>query len=277
MRHFIVPVDGSTESWRVVDVALELARQCTGRVEIVEVVFDPEEREQAERRLAAGVRERVAADVDVTTTVELSAGDVAETVCTMVANRPLATVVMASRGQGRSAALLGSVAEDLLRHVDGPVVIVGPQAGVSDFSGPIVLTVDGSDTSEAAIPIAAAWSLQLGVSARVVQVVRPGDEQASSDDESAYLSTLAGRFTTLSGRSAEAELLSDPDVESAVAEFAASIGASLIVTSTHGRSGTSRFVLGSIASGFVRRAPCPVLAIRPKHLDAVARVSTRRE
>ncbi len=183
MQHLIVPVDGSAESWRVVDVALELARHCSGHIEIVEVVFDQGEMQHAEQRLAAGLRERAVGDVEVTCTVELAAGNVAAAMCDMVATRPSPTVVMASRGQGRSAALLGSVAEDLLRCVDGPIVIVGPQAGVPDFTGPIIVTVDGSDTSEAAIPIAAAWSLELGVAARVVHVLPPGDERSTDPDE----------------------------------------------------------------------------------------------
>ena len=127
------------------------------------------------------------------------------------------------------------------------------------------MTVDGSDTSEAAIPTAAAWSLELGVTARVVQVIPRRNERSSDGDELAYATSLAGRFSTLAGRSAEAEILIGRDIEAVVAEYAGSIGASLIVTSTHGRSGTSRFVLGSTASGFVRHAPCPVLTIRPKH------------
>lgn len=265
MQHFIVPVDGSAESWRVVDAAVELARRCAGRIEMIEVVFDPSETSSAEQRLATGLDERAIVDVDVTRTVELSTDGVAETIREVVASRPLATVVMASRGLGRSAALLGSVAEDLLRQLDGPIVIVGPQADVPDFSGPIVVTVDGSDTSEAAIPIAAAWSLELGVTAHVVQVVPKGVEKTDRGGVAEYLVSIAQRFSTLSGRSAEANVLHGRDIEVAVAEHASSVGASMIVVSTHGRSGTQRFVLGSTSSGVVRCAPCPVLAIRPQH------------
>ena len=39
-------------------------------------------------------------------------------------------------------------------------------------------------------------------------------------------------------------------------------GADLIVIGTHGRRGFSRFVLGSVAEDVLRRAPCPVLAVR---------------
>ena len=38
----------------------------------------------------------------------------------------------------------------------------------------------------------------------------------------------------------------------------------LIVIGTHGRRGAKRFFLGSVAEGVVRRAPCPVLTLRPE-------------
>ncbi len=40
----------------------------------------------------------------------------------------------------------------------------------------------------------------------------------------------------------------------------------LIVLATHGRTGLTRVVLGSVAENVVRRAPCPVLIVRPPGL-----------
>jgi nucleotide-binding universal stress UspA family protein len=37
----------------------------------------------------------------------------------------------------------------------------------------------------------------------------------------------------------------------------------LIVIGTHGRTGVSRFLMGSVAEHVVRTAPCPVLVVRP--------------
>lgn len=38
----------------------------------------------------------------------------------------------------------------------------------------------------------------------------------------------------------------------------------LIVLSTHGRTGLSHVVMGSVAENVVRTAPCPVLTVRPE-------------
>jgi nucleotide-binding universal stress UspA family protein len=43
--------------------------------------------------------------------------------------------------------------------------------------------------------------------------------------------------------------------------------ADLIVMGTHGRTGLAHMLLGSVAEGVVRQAPCPVLTIRPDALQ----------
>lgn len=48
----------------------------------------------------------------------------------------------------------------------------------------------------------------------------------------------------------------------AIVDFAAEQTADLVVISTHGRSGLSHVLLGSVAERIVREAPCPVLTIR---------------
>jgi nucleotide-binding universal stress UspA family protein len=49
-----------------------------------------------------------------------------------------------------------------------------------------------------------------------------------------------------------------------ISRLAAEIEADLVVVGTHGRRGLTRLLLGSVAEGVVRAAPCPVLVVRPK-------------
>jgi len=51
------------------------------------------------------------------------------------------------------------------------------------------------------------------------------------------------------------------DPTSAILDFAAEHGSSLIVMGTHGRTGAPRLFLGSVAERVVRRSPCPVLTV----------------
>lgn len=47
-------------------------------------------------------------------------------------------------------------------------------------------------------------------------------------------------------------------------------GADMIVLATHGRSGLARIVRGGVAEQVVRRAPCPVVTVRPAEAPALA-------
>jgi nucleotide-binding universal stress UspA family protein len=49
-----------------------------------------------------------------------------------------------------------------------------------------------------------------------------------------------------------------------IAQLAADLEADLVIVGTHGRRGLSRVLMGSIAEGVVRLAPCTVLVVRPK-------------
>jgi nucleotide-binding universal stress UspA family protein len=54
-----------------------------------------------------------------------------------------------------------------------------------------------------------------------------------------------------------------------IAELARELEAHLVVVGTHSRRGLSRMLLGSVAEGVVRLAPCPVLVVRPRETPDV--------
>jgi nucleotide-binding universal stress UspA family protein len=48
-----------------------------------------------------------------------------------------------------------------------------------------------------------------------------------------------------------------------IVAFAKEKGADLVVVGTHGRTGLQHALMGSVAERVVRKAPCPVLTVRP--------------
>jgi nucleotide-binding universal stress UspA family protein len=54
-----------------------------------------------------------------------------------------------------------------------------------------------------------------------------------------------------------------------VIRFAKELDADLIVIGTHGRSGFEHIIFGSTAEKVVRKAPCPVLSVRPEQREFV--------
>jgi nucleotide-binding universal stress UspA family protein len=53
-----------------------------------------------------------------------------------------------------------------------------------------------------------------------------------------------------------------------VPKLAGELRADLVVVGTHGRTGLSRLVFGSVAEAIVRRAPCSVLTVKPRVIGA---------
>jgi nucleotide-binding universal stress UspA family protein len=267
--HLIVPVDGSEASWHAVEIAVALARRSNSRVDVVEVVFEPREVDPARLRLEGGIARLAMTDVPIEPVVSLATEGVAAAVAELVEANPGAVLTMASHGRGRSAALLGSIAEDLLGRVFGPILVVGPRAVVSDFSGPTIATVDGSELAEAALPLASAWAIELGSTVWVIEVAEPDGQLPADVGGTGYVSRLAANVGRTSAREVQFEVLRGRHPDQAVADFARSIDASLVVASTHGRTGMSRLVVGSTAAGFVRHVSCPVLLVRPPHFTDV--------
>jgi nucleotide-binding universal stress UspA family protein len=54
-----------------------------------------------------------------------------------------------------------------------------------------------------------------------------------------------------------------------IVRFGQELSADLIVIGTHGHTGVSHLLLGSVAEKVVRRAPCPVLSVRMEEHDFV--------
>jgi nucleotide-binding universal stress UspA family protein len=89
--------------------------------------------------------------------------------------------------------------------------------------------------------------------ASLVELVRKGAEDALQD----FVANAERRGTKV--RSARAEM---GHAVHTITEAASRGGYDLVVMGTHGRSGLSRALIGSVAERVVRHAPCPVLTVR---------------
>jgi nucleotide-binding universal stress UspA family protein len=75
-----------------------------------------------------------------------------------------------------------------------------------------------------------------------------------------YLDTVAARLRQ-DGLTVNTEHFEGPPADEIV-DRARALGVSLILMTTHGRSGLGRLVFGSVADSVLRHAPCPVLLVR---------------
>src|SRR5690606_23065375 len=96
----------------------------------------------------------------------------------------------------------------------------------------------------------------------VLPLYDPEWERKVRSAEELELETLADVVRQRTGVAVRHAVIDAPVVE-ALVRYTGEVGADLVVMSTHGRSGVERLVLGSVAEAVVRRAPCPVMLVRP--------------
>jgi nucleotide-binding universal stress UspA family protein len=121
----------------------------------------------------------------------------------------------------------------------------------------IVVPTDFSPESEKAVAYAAALARRMGSALYLVNVLEDAD---GYHDARARLAALASRLAIGTRRVALDVRPGSP--AEAIAEAAQRYGADLVVMATHGRTGLSHVVAGSVAEDVIRRAECPVLVLR---------------
>ena len=259
-QRIVVPIDGSSTAWEAVVPAVGLAARWSCPVLVVSAVRHESEVEPARRDIeslvgAGGWHDLVAVRVG-------SERAVGGWVAGIVAEVPGSLVVLSSTGRGRSAAILGSVAESILRRIDGPALVYGPQAPRrTPGEGPIVVAVTGDEESEAALEPAAEWASALDLVPWVVTVGEPDQPMPADSAEWGLASTMAERIRRHTGGPVEFETIRDDDPVDALVRFAHDLGAGLLVEVTHARTGLRRLRRGSVTMACVHRASCPVLVI----------------
>lgn len=87
--------------------------------------------------------------------------------------------------------------------------------------------------------------------------------QGLSDDAQRALDNAVGEARKLGAQRVSAKMLNGLPWQQIVEAAQGETGLGLIVIGTHGRTGLSRVLMGSVAELVVRHAPCPVLTIRP--------------
>lgn len=144
----------------------------------------------------------------------------------------------------------------------------------------ILVTLDGSDLAEKVLPYAKDLVTRLNAQVVLLRVVEPKmpemmmsefvsaeaiESTAKRTDEekkeaSDYLSSLAAAWKS-EGIDARSEAL-EGDPASKIIDFARAQQIDLIAMSTHGRSGLSKLVYGSVADRVLRECGTPILLIK---------------
>ncbi|MCW6006085.1 universal stress protein [Micromonospora sp. CPCC 205371] len=184
--------------------------------------------------------------------------------------------VVGSRGRGGfMGLLLGSVSAQLTSHAHCPTIVV---RGEAPANGPVVVGVDGSEPSNAAVAFGFAEADRLG--ARLVAVHAWGAPVPTGPAEAAAM--LASSQDRARYAQAARQLLHDAlqpgrqrhpgvqvderPVETAApgALLDAADDPAMIVVGSRGHGGFAGLLLGSTSQTVLHHATCPVAVIRPE-------------
>jgi nucleotide-binding universal stress UspA family protein len=144
--------------------------------------------------------------------------------------------------------------------------------------GKIMVAFDGSNDSVKAVDLAAALAHEFGAELIVVHAFSPPSmifagaagvpmpnypELEDALKEGALKTLSKGvQQANRAGVKARGETLEGSSIVQALVEFSANEKADLLVVGTRGMSGFKRLLLGSVSSGLVTHAHCPVLVVR---------------
>jgi universal stress protein A len=144
----------------------------------------------------------------------------------------------------------------------------------------VLVAVDFSDTSGQALRYGQNLARAFGGRLHVIHVANaistsaaqfypngPGDPEAKASEFA--MNNLRAYLEAQEAGDARPAVRVAPDPALTIVDYAKDIHADLIVVATHGRTGVSRFIMGSVAEHVVRAAPCPVLVVRPSEHEFV--------
>ena len=196
-------------------------------------------------------------------------------------------VVVGGRGTGGFRGLLvGSVSATVAAHAPCPVIVVHPHGDGTAFpaapTGRIVVGVDGSDTSGAAIRFAfrqAAYR-RIGLTAvhaemptRRHPALRVPPEIADQVERQLFAEAMESKRVLVPGIDVRTKVVHGHPAQALID---ASANAELLVVGSRGRGGFAGMLLGSVSQAVLQHAACPVAVVRPHRARSASEPSSAR-
>jgi nucleotide-binding universal stress UspA family protein len=303
-RSILVPLDGSDFAEHALPTALSLARRHGAALHVVRVyvpvagvygehavpydeAVDRELMKRSQDYLDDVVR-RLALDERVQLRADLLEGPIAESISRYAAAVGADLLVMTTQGRGPLVRFwLGSVADELVRQAEIPVLFVRPQPAAPDFSRErvlrrILIPLDGSQLAERVLVSVLALDSGTQCEFTLLRVVMPMAQlnysstagaytglrelqefdQAESNRAREYLERLARRLRARAFN-VRTRVIANDRPAAAILDDAAVHAVDLIALATHCRGPLKRLMLGSVADKVLRGSETAVLVYRP--------------
>jgi nucleotide-binding universal stress UspA family protein len=290
LQSILVPLDGSVTAEAVLPHVRRLLRRSDSEVILLRVANPPagddymplyEASLAAAREYVTGIRDRLLGQGTRASAVA-RVGPPAGTILEVAEEKKATMIALATHGRtGVARAILGSVAEHVIRRSAVPVIAVRPFWTYEIAPGrpedqpirTILVPVDGSELSLGVVPAVGELAGLFGARVLLLRVLESGaaakarapggatgETFAEKDLAEVRLKEVAER---LRGQGVEAgTIVGEGDPAAAIQQSVRFHGVDLVAMTTHGRSGISRMVVGSVTEKVLREAKVPMLVVR---------------
>ena len=286
----LVPLDGSKPAEQALPYARLLAEATGAAVELLRITDSDVQALLGAAAASDYLKETAVRGFSARTDVacvEL-AGKPAESIVDHAKSDANCLIIMATHGaSGVRRWLIGSIALKVIQATSNPLLLVrangdasaAPEIGIRS----LIVALDGSELAESVlgpsielaqllsseIVLARAWELPVSAYYRSADepgaaMFIPSYEQLVGSVRGEAADYLASKLTELRARgvvNVRAETLEGSAADQIMGLASATPG-SVIVMCTHGRSGLTRWVLGSVSETVLRHAHNPVLIMR---------------
>ncbi|QCJ45687.1 universal stress protein [Haloprofundus sp. MHR1] len=275
-REVLIPTDGSPLSKDAFEHAT--ATFPDGNITLLHVI-DPRHTAPDDDELSSGrvfaelldAAERRGIEVETETRV----GHPSREIVTYSEQNGVDEIVMGSHGRERTSRILfGSVAERVLRRAPVPVTIVHPHRRTGEKHH--LVAVDGSEQSRRALEYA--FSVFPDVETTILHAIDPMEthygegqlvyseaEYEQIEEEAERLLADAQDLAREYDVSVTATTITEwgpNEPADAILDYVENNDIDHVIVGSHGRSGASRLLLGSVAETVARRSPAPVTVVR---------------
>ena len=282
----IVALDGSDKDARAIAVATAIANLSECDLHFVRVIHPAPEhlagsvaafglrdavaigRQEAEVQLADAVATVPSRPGHAVTSAVLAGKDVAGELIRHAVERDAFALVLASRAPGTAErAIIGSVADRVVRESPRPVVIAPPgtvfMAGKQLTLTRVLVPLDGSSLAFRSLEFLIELPHAKELEYVLIEVVPARHDRLASE---ARLQSTARWLRARGATSVEVVVLESGNAAAAILAAVREVLPTAIAMSTRGTSGLGRMVLGSVADAVVRGSELPVLLLTPKVL-----------
>jgi len=285
----LVPLDGSELAERTIPYVAELSQRL-GSEAILFTVFTAHE--HLERPLKAYLEKKAQelTSLGVKARIVVSQGNAAAEILTFAEKNEVGLIALSSHGRtGVKLWTMGSVTHKVLQRSHSPVLLVRSDVPQTETGAgkleKILVLLDGSEFSESTLPfierIAGCRETEVYLLRVIEPVATPHlavhaggfDWEKYEKDLAAHLEKETKHYLQRKENSLRGKAVTVTSIVLAgkpthvILEYAEDKAFDLIALSTHGLSGITKWVYGSVAAGIIERSSNHIFLVRNKSSD----------